>query len=141
MNNYFDELFKVLVLDEGGWVNDKDDAGGETYLGVTRRDHPNAKFWATIDYIKKTFGIAGINNRLKDIPDVINEIKGIYKSQYYLASGAAYVNSKLLAQQIFDHAVNAGVGSAILLAYELVGLTKSTKLTDELINKLKEYGQ
>lgn len=140
MNNYFDELFKELVVDEGGYVNDKDDAGGETYLGITRRDHPNAQMWISIDYIKKTFGLTGINARLKAMPEVIKEAGGIYRSQYYNPIRLGELNSKKLVQQIFDHAVNAGVGAAIQLAYELVELPKSTKVSDLLINKLKEYG-
>ena len=36
MANFQEALKKVLVY-EGGYVNDKDDAGGETYKGITKR--------------------------------------------------------------------------------------------------------
>lgn len=140
MNNYFDESYKHLVYDERGYVNDPDDSGGETYLGVTRRDHPNAKMWDIIDGIKKQYGLSGINNRLKNIPIINEEAKRIYKIQYWDAIKLDELNSKTLTHQIFDHAVNAGVGSAISLAYELVGLPKSTKFSNVLLNRLKEYG-
>ena len=32
----FDEEFNRIIFVEGGYVNDKDDAGGETYLGISR---------------------------------------------------------------------------------------------------------
>ena len=31
---YFGDAFKKLSIKEGGYVNDKDDAGGETYRGI-----------------------------------------------------------------------------------------------------------
>mgnify|MGYP002957326922 CR=1 FL=1 len=36
----FNEEFKKVILVEGGYVNDPDDAGGETYLGISRRYNP-----------------------------------------------------------------------------------------------------
>jgi lysozyme family protein len=32
----FGDAFKKLSIKEGGYVNDKDDAGGETYRGISR---------------------------------------------------------------------------------------------------------
>ena len=34
---YFGDAFKKLSIKEGGYVNDKDDAGGETYRGISRK--------------------------------------------------------------------------------------------------------
>ena len=45
----FNEEFKKVILVEGGYVNDPDDAGGETYLGISRRYNPNSKIWNIID--------------------------------------------------------------------------------------------
>ena len=36
----FDEEFNRIIFVEGGYVNDKDDAGGETYLGISRKANP-----------------------------------------------------------------------------------------------------
>ncbi len=33
----FDDEFEKVILAEGGYVNDPDDAGGETYLGIVVR--------------------------------------------------------------------------------------------------------
>lgn len=138
--NKFEESFKELVLAEGGYVNDPDDSGGETYLGVTRRDHPNAKMWDIIDGYKSQFGLSGINARIKANPLVVEEAEKIYKKQYWDPIHLDEVPSKQLAHQIFDHAVNAGVGSAIGLAQELVGLPITKRYSPELLTKLKEYG-
>ena len=79
----FNEEFKKVILVEGGYVNDPDDAGGETYLGISRRYNPNSKIWNIIDNVKKQYGIKGINNRLKNNQEVINEAKRIYKTNYW----------------------------------------------------------
>lgn len=140
MNDFFDEIFNELGLNEGGYANNPDDTGKETYLGVTFRDHPNAKFWATLHAIKAKFGVNAIDSKMKAIPEVLAEIKDIYKSQYWNPIHLSELNSKQLCYQLFDHAVNAGVGSAISLAYELVKLPKSTKFTNQLLVLLQAYG-
>jgi lysozyme family protein len=43
---------KVTRPWEGGYVNDPDDAGGETYGGITRRDNPTWPGWAIVDAAK-----------------------------------------------------------------------------------------
>ena len=49
----FNIEFEKLILAEGGYVNDSDDAGGETYLGISRKNNPNWSGWKLIDSIKK----------------------------------------------------------------------------------------
>ena len=50
----FDEEFKKVIVVEGGYVDDPDDSGGETYLGISRRYNPDSKMWNIIDDIKKS---------------------------------------------------------------------------------------
>ncbi len=147
MNNYYDESFHKVGLDEGGYANDPDDTGGETYLGLSRVHNPDLKMWPIIDAIKDTIpnlntkeGIAKLNSKLKAIPTILAEAKKVYKQRYWDPIQLDNLNSKELAHQIFDMSVNSGVGLAISLAYELVGLPKSTKYTTLLGDKLRTYG-
>ena len=48
----FNESFNITLGYEGGYSNDPDDAGGETYKGISRRYHPGWKGWALIDELK-----------------------------------------------------------------------------------------
>ena len=48
MANYHIALQEVLK-NEGGYVNDPDDSGGETYKGIARRFHPDWIGWAYVD--------------------------------------------------------------------------------------------
>lgn len=40
-NRVLDIAFNQLIVSEGGYVNDPDDAGGETKYGVSKRAYPN----------------------------------------------------------------------------------------------------
>jgi len=140
MNKFFDNSFKKVVLDEGGYANDKDDTGGETYLGISRVHNPDLKMWKVIDTIKSNTGTKDINNKLKVIPSIIDEVKKVYKQRYWDCIQLDQLNSEELAHQIFDMAVNSGTNMAIKLAQELVGLPKTGIYTNGLLVKLKAYG-
>ena len=41
MKTTFDEIIEIVLEHEGGYVNDPDDAGGETKYGIAKRWYPN----------------------------------------------------------------------------------------------------
>lgn len=136
----FKESFDKVILAEGGYVNDPDDAGGETYLGISRVNHPYSKIWDIIDSIKKEYGTKNINNRLKQDARLIKEAEHIYKSKYWDVLYLDEVPSQRIAHQLFDDAVNRGVGSAIRVAEHVMGMTPTGKFSDALLTNLRKYG-
>jgi len=140
MNNFYEKSYYKVGLNEGGYANDKDDTGGETYKGFSRVHNPDLKMWKIIDEIKSKSGVAGINAKLEAIPAIQDEIKAQYKKRYWDVIQLDQLNSEELAHQIFDHAVNAGTNAAIKLAQELVGIPKTGIYTTGLLDKLKNYG-
>lgn len=38
------------------WTNDKDDPGGETVHGISRKNHPNCSVWDLVDHMKECPG-------------------------------------------------------------------------------------
>lgn len=136
----FKESFDKVILAEGGYVNDPDDAGGETYLGISRVNHPYSKMWDIIDSIKKDYGTKNINNRLKQDARLIKEAEHIYKSKYWDVLYLDEVPSQRIAHQLFDDAVNRGVGSAIRVAEHVMGMTPTGKFSDALLTNLRRYG-
>lgn len=139
----FKESFQKVIVAEGGYVNDPDDSGGETYLGITRVHEPNAKMWALIDAAKKAnpgFTNKSLTAILNKNEAIMDEARAIYKKKYWDAIKLDTIPSQKLAHQIFDMGVNAGVSLAIKLAEELVGIKPTGKVSDALFNKLKEYG-
>ena len=41
MKTTFDEIIEIVLEHEGGYVNDPDDAGGETKYGIAKRWYPD----------------------------------------------------------------------------------------------------
>ena len=78
----FNKEFQKVILAEGGYVNDSDDAGGETYLGISRRNNPNWIGWEVIDEEKKK-GLKYINGRLKRDKSLTNAANLLYKQKYW----------------------------------------------------------
>jgi lysozyme family protein len=49
----FEPADKMTSQDEGGWGNNPDDDGAETWRGISRKRHPDFPGWPIIDQIKK----------------------------------------------------------------------------------------
>lgn len=110
----FNIAFEKIVFNEGGYVNDPDDAGGETYMGISRRAHPNAIIWKHIDKITAKYKTAKtITKYLKQNKELTQEIKALYKSDYWAPLKLSVEKSQRLANQIFDSAVNRGVSATL----------------------------
>ena len=101
-NSGFDAMLEEVLKYEGGYVNDPDDRGGATNMGVTQ---------GTYNSWLKSQGKS--SQSVKNITK--EEVKQIYYNNYFVASGA----DKYLAQgnsayafALFDAAINHGVGGA-----------------------------
>ena len=44
----FKKAYDKTMGHEGGYVHDPDDAGGETYKGISRRYHPGWEGWKVV---------------------------------------------------------------------------------------------
>lgn len=137
----FNSEFDKLILAEGGYVNDPDDAGGETYLGISRKANPNWSGWKTIDSIKKQYGTKNITSRLKSNEDLTNKAKNLYKDKYWDVFDLDDIPSQDIAHQMFDTAVNCGTSRAITIAQQVIGMTVTGKWSEELKYNLMQYGQ
>lgn len=106
----FEKAFTKLIYNEGGYVNDKDDAGGETYMGITRKNHNNKIIWDAVDKIKEKYtNNKAITNELKKNKVITDEVRKIYKTEYWDVLNLDDVKSYKLAFQLFDSSVNVGV--------------------------------
>lgn len=95
----FDRAFEIVVQAEGGYVDHPNDPGGETYMGITRRDHP--EIWERF----------GDEFRAQDpSEDALNAVKSIYKDQYWDAVPGIENMNAAQGLVAFDAAVNQGPG-------------------------------
>lgn len=123
-DNRFDKFFKVVMSFEvgskkNGYVNDKDDNGGETVFGITRKGFPNLKIWASLDRIPSPIRKKGY------IPtdEEYDEIKNVYMRKFYLKMNIPYIQDDSLAMQMFDFGVNAGVDRAVRTLQSMMHIT------------------
>lgn len=136
----FDEEFDKVILAEGGYVNDPDDAGGETYLGISRKNNPKWVGWKVIDDIKKKYGTKNITSRLKKDVVLTNSAKLLYKQNYWDVLELDDIPSQGIAHQLFDTCVNCGKTTAIRIAQQVLMMTITGKWSDELKYNLMKYG-
>ena len=81
----FDEIIDHVLESEGGYVNDKHDAGGETNLGISKKAYPDL-----------------------DIKNLsVEQAKQIYYEDYWVKSKAEQLPNQL-REVYFDMVVNFG---------------------------------
>lgn len=94
----FDECFERLLGHEGGFVDHPADPGGATKFGISKRSYPDED-------------IAGMT---------LERAKLIYLRDYWSPAGCDAVPDALRFD-LFDMAVNAGVGTAVRCLQRAVG--------------------
>lgn len=94
---------------EGGYSNNPNDRGGETYRGISRRNFPMWSGWAVIDAHK---GKPGFPESLATVPGLQKLVHGFYKMEFWNRLSLDQVNDQRIAEEMFDTAVNCGVGIA-----------------------------
>ena len=130
MANFY-EAYQITKKHEGGYANDKDDVGGETYKGVSRRYHPSWSGWKIIDGYKNKPNF--LNNIYND--ESLEElVLRFYKEKFWDVNLLDEVSSQNIANEMFDTGVNMGVGRAAkFLQRALNALNKGGRLYPDLV--------
>lgn len=131
----FKTAYKKIEAVEGGYCFDPDDAGGETYKGISRRANPNWDGWISIDAIKKSHPTT-FKGILKKTPELEKKVQDLYKDKYWDCFELDDVPNQLVAEQMFDTAVNQGQTAAIKFAQRVLDLRETGKWSLDLLNKL-----
>ena len=111
----FDEALEMVLIHEGGYIDDPHDRGGETKYGISKRAYPD------VDIKNLTTAQAG----------------EIYRTDYWdkchcdsLPSGVSI--------QLFDTAINCGVSRASKFLQECVGATVDGKIGKQTLAAVEE---
>lgn len=131
----FIDAYKKVLNNEGIYSNDPDDAGGETYKGISRKANPNWDGWISIDAIKKAHPTT-FKGILKKTPELEKKVQDLYKDKYWDCFELDDVPNQLVAEQMFDTAVNQGQTAAIKFAQRVLDLRETGKWSLDLLNKL-----
>jgi lysozyme family protein len=94
----FDQAFEHVIGNEGGYVNDPRDPGGETKYGISKRSYPGED-------------IAGLT---------LARAKELYRRDFWGPAGCEQW-PEAVRFDVFDMAVNAGVKASIKMLQRCVG--------------------
>lgn len=117
----FEQAYNLTMGAEGGYANNPNDRGGETYKGVSRKNHPNWTGWKTIDEVKAT-NPASLNAAVAQQAGLQAAIHNFYQLNYWDPNRTGEIDDQQLANQVFDTAVNSGTGTAAKFLQQVAGV-------------------
>ena len=99
-----------MSINEGGYANDSDDTGGETYRGVARKKNPDWQGWEVVDKYK---GIPDFPENMEGSQSLDLLVARFYEERYWAPVWGEAMPHQGIADELFDTAVNMGVRMAV----------------------------
>ena len=124
----FNSAFQITMGNEGGYANNPADSGGETYKGIAKNYWPNWEGWPAVDQAISTHP-QKINTTLAANNELQIQVQAFYKQNFWDTISLDHLNGQQLANQLFDTAVNMGVGIATRTLQQAVNNIIPGKLT------------
>ncbi|MDP2336753.1 MAG: glycosyl hydrolase 108 family protein [Bacteroidota bacterium] len=132
----FTKAFELVMAHEGGYVNDPDDPGGETYKGVARKIHSKWNGWTKVDMLKRQSGFPG--NLDKD-EELQQDVSKFYRDLFWNKIKGDEINDQQVAESIFDFGVNAGTGTSASLAQMVLSIKTDGVIGPKSIESLNSF--
>ncbi len=107
----FLKAYKLTMHEEGLYSNDPLDPGGETFKGISRKYHPSWHGWCSIDAMRRESD--NFPDCLKDDEELELCVQEFYKEQFWNVFLGDNLAPQVLADELFDTAVNMGSIRAI----------------------------
>lgn len=142
--DHFDKIVRGTFRREGGYVNDKEDKGGETNFGVTAN---------TLEEYQKRHGGFGKDGSYVDVENLTQEqARLVYKSAFYDSNRIGEIKDGKTAEHVFDmnvlhqpkpagsiiqQAINASIPDANLKVDGIVGSKTIEQLNKASPDQLK----
>ncbi|WP_129714672.1 glycoside hydrolase family 108 protein [Pedobacter sp. SYP-B3415] len=105
MANFQTAFAKTMVV-EGGYANDPDDTGGETYMGIARKHNPAWAGWRLVDQHKSKPGRDAVMKNDRSLQELV---RSFYKVAYWDVNKLDQIVDQSIAEEMFDTGVNMGV--------------------------------
>ena len=134
--SFINALTNTLAI-EGGYANDPNDTGGETYRGISRVHHPKWPGWKIIDACKHS-GIPLVSREL-----LTSMVNAFYHDEFWLKAGCNIVDtmSELVAEELFEASVNCGRGNGVKFLQRALNVLNVAPLTGAWIETGRGIGQ
>jgi lysozyme family protein len=111
----FNTAIEKILKHEGGYSNRSTDAGGETYRGISRPNHPEWIGWSAVDVAKKTNGGSLPNNYIINSPTLEAQAKQLYKTKFWDKIQGDTIKDQAVAEILFDARLNQTGGFYAML--------------------------
>lgn len=110
----FKTAYDVVKANEGGYANNPNDRGGETFKGIARKIFPDWAGWKIIDAIKRVVGTDpdAINRAAANNPGLQPLVLDFFKTNFWDVLQLDQVNHQAIALELFDTGVNMGTSAA-----------------------------
>jgi len=132
----FTQAFQLTIANEGGYGNDPDDPGGETYKGVARKIFSKWDGWTKVDMLKRQYDFPA--NLDKD-PELQQNVSDFYRITFWDKMNGDQITNQNVANSIFDFGVNAGIGTSASLAQMVVGATSDGVIGPDSISAINNF--
>lgn len=117
---FFEEAYHIVKENEGDYVNDPSDSGGETYKGISRVYNPNWSGWTKIDEVKKTKTL-NKGDFISDL-ELNKSVVSFYKQQQWDKIQGDSIPNQTFANFFVDFYVTSG-GNAVKELQKILGIT------------------
>lgn len=134
----FTQAFQLMITHEGGYVNDPDDPGGETYKGVARKIFSKWSGWQNVDMLRRQPGFPA--NLDKD-PELQEAVSDFYRINFWDKIKGDDILDQDVAESIFDFGVNAGVGTTASLAQLVIKAETDGVIGPESIATINSFNK
>lgn len=127
----FHKISRIVLVHEGGYVNDPSDSGGATNMGIA---------WNTwVAYAEEDIGVKPTLDNLKEL--TVGQAETIYYKRYWKPRGFCKFENIKTALMIYDWSITSG--GAIreisrLVNEKYTSVSISVSLSDELIFKIND---
>lgn len=118
----FDLSYVNTMGNEGGYVNNPNDDGGETYRGVARVMHPNWLGWKIIDSLHDTNFPICLNQHI----GLQTLVKEFYRANFWNAVAGDAISDQTIGEELFDTAVLMGPHNAIIFLQTALNLLNNS---------------
>jgi len=129
----FSQAYKITMINEGGYANQQNDRGGETWRGIARNFWPEWSGWTIIDTIHAQHP-KNLNQALGENIKLEQLVLDFYKKEFWDSISLQAINNQKVANQLFDISVNMGTGTAAkLLQVALNTFTNDSLAVDKIV--------
>lgn len=135
----FKKAYAKVKKFEGGYANNPNDRGGETYAGIARVHFPKWKGWEIIDKYKQSeHSSKELNKVLQGNGQLDVMVEHFYRVNFWNEIKGDEIINQLIADNIMDFAVNSGVGRAVKYAQRIVGVTEDGEIGPKTIKAINQ---